>query len=220
VDVDVDVDADLDVDMDADVDTDLDVDHGGGILASFGRFMHAGDIPVTVILSGIVLSMWVVSVVTNHALGNESGLLALAMSVPICIGSLFVTKALLFPFVPLLRRAFDEKGDSVEILGKPCVVSSLEATSKYGQAEITTTGAPIVINVKTREGLVLKRGDEAVVYEIGESGDVFYIAGLNMESEDEAVPKVTPQGDREISGEKATDRTLDTSRHNISGEQE
>jgi hypothetical protein len=205
---DVEVDAELGVD--ADLDADLEMGPQGGALAAVMRFVHGGDVPLTVIVSALNMSMWTISLLANYYLKNSSVLIALGLFVPILVLGIITTKLALMPFVPLLKRAFDESGDAIEMLGKPCVVTSIKVTSKYGQAEIPKKGSPLVINVKSKEGETLARGDEAVVYGRDPKDDVYLVTGLGLDTEtltgDE---KGTPQrhtGDPEPDGKtKATE---------------
>jgi hypothetical protein len=181
-DADVDIDVGTDVDVGADVDGDLDVGHGGlgGALASALRFFHVGEVPVMLIFSVLVLSMWVISVLTNYALGNSSGLIAVLLFLPILLGGLIVTKTAITPFAPLLRKVFDQAGDKVELIGKRCVVCSSEVTSEYGQCEVPMKGAPILLNVKTKEGQRLVRGEEAVIFDYDKANNVYWITKLDI----------------------------------------
>ena len=179
--LDFDFDADIegdgmgDMDVDADVDADLDGagESSGTILGALMRFVYAADVPVTVIFSVLSAAMWVYSLLANRYLGAMSDILVVALFVPIFIGGVVTTKVVLMPFVPILKKAFDETSDSIEVLGKLCVVCSLEASDRHGQVELPLKGSPLLLNVKTREGVVLKKGDEAVV--VGKDDDGTYI---------------------------------------------
>ena len=127
--------------------------------------------------------MWTISVVANYVLGNSNGWIALALFPPNFVLSLIVTKTILTPFVPMLEQVFDQSSDKVQIIGKTCTVTSVEATPRYGQAELTTGGAPILLNVVTREGVTLKKGEEAVVFDHDKAKGVYSIAALKLEQQ-------------------------------------
>lgn len=152
-------------------DGDVDADSSGCLgLGAVMRFVYAADVPVTLVVSVLSISMWCLSILTNYYTGNASLLLAAAFFVPIFLAGLVLTKFSLMPFVPLLKKLFDETGDSVQVIGQLCVVTSLEATPKRGQAELPMKGAPLLLNVKTREGVTMRKGDEAVVVAREEDG--------------------------------------------------
>jgi len=158
-----------------DGDLDVDVDASGGALASVMRFVHGGDVPMTIILSTQSISMWVLSILANYYLENDSVPVAFGLFFPIFLISLIVTSFSLAPLVPILKRAFDETGDRIEVIGQICVVSSLEVTPKYGQAEISRQGSPLAINVKTKEGETLTKGDEAVVFARDDNDETYVV---------------------------------------------
>ena len=174
---------DFDMDMDADVDMDADfgVEHSGGALTALMKFVHGGDVPMTVVISTLTMSMWVISILTNYYIKNTSGLIALGLFIPIFICGILITNVALTPFVPILKKAFDESGDSIKIIGKSCVVYSLEVTPKHGQAEIAKKGSPLIINVKTKDGDVLKKGDEAVVFEYDEKDGIYMVTKFDVD---------------------------------------
>ena len=186
VDVDADVDIDADVGADADVDADVDVEAGSGHagwLMSTLQFFHAGDVPIVFTLSILILAMWTISVVANHYLGNASVWIALAAFPVVLLGAAMITKALITPLLPVLKSIMSQTEKRVRIVGKTCVITSLEATPEYGRAEIATDGAPIVLNVKTNPGVRLARGDEAVIFEHDKQDNIYLVAKLDLEVE-------------------------------------
>jgi hypothetical protein len=181
LDLDADVDLDTDLDADLDVDADVGVEAGGvGFLNAFLHFFHVGEIPVAIIFSVLVLAMWFLSLAANHLLDNTSLLIALALFVPIVFVGLVITKAVLTPFAPMLKKVLDTSGDKVKVVGRRCVVVSTQANSEYGQAEIDAEGSSLLLNVRTRDGVTLHKGDEAVVFEHDEPAGVYLIAALDV----------------------------------------
>ncbi|HBO43176.1 MAG TPA: hypothetical protein DD670_04425 [Planctomycetaceae bacterium] len=179
------LDFDFDADTDVDVDLDADVDGGmtghGSALGAFLHFFHVGDVPIIVIFSILALAMWLISMLSTHFLGTVSMAVGLMLVVPIVLGGLIMTKALVMPMAPYLKAVLTQEGESVEIIGRRCTVTSLEVTPRCGQAEIQTEGAPILLNVKTREGATLKKGDEAVVFDHDSTKNVYLIAPMDVD---------------------------------------
>ncbi len=145
-------------------------DGGGGIFNGVLSFVYAADVPMTIILSVLSFVMWATAVLFNYYTGNTSFALSMALSLPFFAGGVVATRLIIRPFVPILKAAFDESSDEVLVLGQVCTISSLEATHRHGQAELPQQGSPLVLNVQTREGVVLKKGDEAVVVGEGQNG--------------------------------------------------
>lgn len=167
-----DADAGTDLDLDADVGghPDVEVDlaghgGGGGLGLTVLRFLNFGQVPAMVVVSVLVLSMWFLSMVGNFVLNGSGGLM---IAGGIFLGSLFVgallAKLITAPLKPLFR-ALNRNYDTHEpIIGRNCVVKSLEVSDTGGQAEIERQGATLLINVRIAEGKgFLHRGDRALV---------------------------------------------------------
>jgi len=184
LDMDLDVDADVDAGVDVDADAEYSAENTGGWLSGVSHFLHIDEVPFLFVISILVLMMWTVSMAANHYLGNESGWVALLLLVPNLIVSMLATKAIVAPFLPALRQVFDERGDKTDLVGRRCVVSSLGVTTRHGQAEVATKGAPLVLNVKCREGTSLGRGDEAVICDYDRDKNVYWITKFDSASEE------------------------------------
>ena len=181
IDADVDVDADVDLDLDADVDADAGAIGSAGMFLSILRFFHVGELPVLLISSVQFLGMWIFSLMGNKLLNsNSSGWIALALFPPIFFCGLFFTKAIITPFAPWLKVVFDERGERVEVVGKTCTIASLEATPKYGQAEYSKDSISLLLNVRTKPGVTLSKGDEAVIFEHDKEKDVYLVAKIDI----------------------------------------
>ena len=169
-------DMDLDLDVDADVG---EIHHShAGVLKSISGFFLFGEVPSMIIFTILITTMWSVSIMFNHWTGNQNGTLALLLFIPNFILGLSVTKVILWPFVPMLKKVFNEQGDVVQVVGKSCIIKSLTVNENFGQAEMQMDGAPLLLNVKTREGEVLSRGDEAIIYEFDKDKHIYYITKM------------------------------------------
>jgi len=124
--------------------------------------------------------MWIGALLTNSLLGITAVWLAGLLFFPNLLIGLMATKAILEPFVPYLKQVFDQTGDTIEIVGKICTITSLEATPEYGQAELPQTGAPLVLKVRTRDGVTLRKGEEAIVYEQDAEVNTYLVAKLDI----------------------------------------
>jgi hypothetical protein len=67
------------------------------------------------------------------------------------------------PFKPIFRVLTRDYDTKVEIIGQRCRITTTEATPEFGQAEIQTGGAPLLLNVRTMAEARLSRGQTAVV---------------------------------------------------------
>ena len=200
LDLDLDVDADIDVgDIDADIDPDLDVDpdaeldageSGSGgrssLFISLLKFMDVGDVPLMILLSALVFSIWSTSlVVTKYFNPAQSIVWALAWLLPEFIFSLLLTKVVTFPAGMLFRKANSGIEKKTKIIGRTCIVTTSRVTAKMGQAEIhVDDAAPITLNVRCRSGeerKPLKKGDEALILELVAEKGTYIVVPFDLE---------------------------------------
>lgn len=185
VDLDVGPDVDLHTEVGGHPDVDLDLNgngalsHGadGGLGLTVLRFLNFGQVPAMVVISVLVLGMWFLSMVGNYVL-NGSGSLIIAAGVfaGSLIAGALLAKLVTAPLKPVFR-ALNRNYDTHEpIVGRTCVVKSLEVSDQNGQAEIEREGATVLINVRVVEGReFLRRGDRALVVGHDAEKDFFII---------------------------------------------
>jgi hypothetical protein len=153
------------LDIDADADADLPAEGFAAFPAALLRFVNAGHVPVTIVLSVLVLAMWMLSVTLNWFF-NPAASLAVAGGLFIAVFVLAVaaTKLLTQPFVPLMRR-LKQAENAKPVVGESGVVRSGEVTARYGQVEVVREGgAPALLNCRLAEGAPpLARGAEVLV---------------------------------------------------------
>ncbi|MEO0331533.1 MAG: hypothetical protein AAF223_07590 [Bacteroidota bacterium] len=167
--LDVDVDLDTDVDVDADVDGDLSGSGLNGVLA----FFNLGQVPLMVFLTFWILPVWVLTVLGNYYLGNSSFLIGLLVLLPSLIVGLFIAKVLTNPLAKVFGKLNQESNETV--IGKICTITSQASHQRVGQARVKTAGAPLLLNVKTYEGVALQRGDTAMIIEQQEGRNIYFI---------------------------------------------
>ncbi len=162
-DVDLDVDADLDLDLDADVD----VDGGGGAsgwLAGALHFFNFGKLPTMVILSFAILFAWMINVLMNHYVGGGSLVFALMLMIPNLFVSLFLTKIVTTPLIPIFQQ-LNTPEEEVNFAGMICKLTVTANKTKKGQAEVIHKNRSLLIYVKVDMDEVdtINKGEEAVI---------------------------------------------------------
>lgn len=172
---------DFDLDLGGDADVDVDVGGVGGGGMALLQFFHVGTVPLSILLSFFILSLWIISVVANYYLGNGSVLVVLLLLVPNLIASLFVTKLFTLPICALFRKLETESHELEVVVGKICTVKTSRVDPRTGQAEVETSGAPLLLSVRTRDGEVLERGDEAIILEHDKENSVYMVKKLDIE---------------------------------------
>jgi hypothetical protein len=174
IDLDLDFDAEVEVDADMDIDVDVDAEAGttSGWMAGALHFFNFGKMPFMVIITVVVMSGWLLSILSNYYLGNGSGWFALAMFIPVLFVSLVIAKILTTPLIPVFKR-LDTTAEAIDYIGMVCKLKLPASASKFGQAEVLVDGAPNLINVKTiSDEAPLHTGEEAVI--VGKTDDERY----------------------------------------------
>lgn len=189
--LDVDGDADLDLDVDADVDVDLDADIDGhavsgrsGMFISLMRFLNVGDVPLMVLITALVGSLWAVAILSSHYLNSSGSLLiAAGLFVPNVVLSFFVAKFVTLPARYLFKNSSSGVAKPARIVGSRCIVTTSSVTESFGQAEIAQEdAAPITLNVRCRSGeKQLKKGDEALILELVEEKGTYIVVPFDLE---------------------------------------
>ena len=182
VDIDaLDLDFDFDVDTDVDLDMDVDADLGHKTVSFLDLLvkLNLDQVPVTVSLSMVVLSSWVLCMVTVEWLGPIASSLLVATGVALgCFAlSLGVTRQLIIPLRPIFadNPAPEKRG----LVGQTCVITTLRVDEKYGQAEVDDGAAGFIIQVRSAVPEQLVRGTEALIYDYDSVNDVFQVKPLH-----------------------------------------
>ncbi|MCP4348826.1 MAG: YqiJ family protein [Desulfobacterales bacterium] len=158
---------------------DLEVD--GGFMDSLFQVLGIGKIPMTILITIMALSGWCFSMLANYIFNSSQSLL---IGAGLLVPNLFVSFFMTGSFARLVSKIFLGSGDKDEkedqkIVFRVGVVTTGEVTSSFGQIQIQTKGAPITINARTSDDLVLKKGDKALVYEEDKEKGIYFVEKFN-----------------------------------------
>lgn len=178
---DLDVDAggaDVGADVDAGAGGEAGGDAAGGDGFSWLYYFNVGEVPIMIYASILIITMWIVSLQVNYWLDSQQaawaagyrGWIAAALFVPNLIFAFFVAKLILTP----VRRLRQHRQQPTRLEGKTCLVTSLEVNETFGRCEMPKTDGSLILNVRTRGGEVLQKGDAAEILEQVHEGDVEY----------------------------------------------
>ena len=153
-----------------------DADGPEGGVAGLLHALGLGGVPVTLMLSFLILSAWVFCVGGMEWIGSEApdwqsagvALASLVAAVP-------VTHVLIRPLRRLFRTAVTPQHR--DQLGRICTITTLRVDERYGQAEIEDGGAGLILQVRSQEPDRLHRGDRAVIFDYKDG--VFHVAPLD-----------------------------------------
>jgi hypothetical protein len=154
--------------------SDADAEHPGG-LAGLIQSLGLGGVPVTLMLSLLILAAWGFCLGALTLLGSAgwttvaAPLIALVLAVP-------VTAAIIRP----LRGFFVSLAapQHRDLLGKVCTITTLRVDARYGQAEVEDGGAGLIVQVRSTDPGRLNRGDRALIFDYKD--EVFYVEPLNQ----------------------------------------
>lgn len=182
IDIDIDMDMDMDMDIDADVDADIDADAGGGgssFFISALQFFNVGKIPFMLFFSTLTLCIWVISILINYYIGNDSFGGGLALLVPNLIVSLFINKILTTPLASLFTK-IDKAHTEVDIVGHIGTLLFPTDNINMGQAEVEVNNSDHrLVNVKALKNQQFKKGDQVVIIEKSKEKDFYFIERLD-----------------------------------------
>ena len=167
-----------------------DIDHAGagghdlGAFKSLLQFLNFGNVPSMIIVSVMVVCMWTVSLLSNRYFNSStifdhgSALIALGLLVPNLIITALVTKAVTAPLKKLFAALNKEYEEHKPVVGRTCTILTSEVTDKFGQAQIDTNGAPLVINVRTYGEAAFAKGESALIIKEDKEHNLFTVAKL------------------------------------------
>jgi len=176
------------VDFDGfDVDLDADAHTGGstGVVFGLSQLLGARRTPFMVVFSVFALSMWLLSMIGNHYFNDSSLLRALLLLVPNLLLSVLVTRTLMLPLSRFFGTLNKDGEKHRNLLGKTCVIATLEATPTFGQGEVVTGGAPLRLNVRTSEGVTLRKGDRALIVKEDPDRQFYYVIKVTTDKLEE-----------------------------------
>ena len=177
----IDLDLDGDFDIEGGIDTNVDT---GSVLGDFFRFMHMGDVPVMIVVSFFVVSMWIVTIITNHYFNTDfSWLITGFLIVPNLIVSLVATKIVVMPFATMFQHENDIELDRQDMIGRIGVVKTSEITHLFGQIEVAHDGPPVVLNARTGPDENLAQGDAAKIISYNAANDTYLVQLSKWEKE-------------------------------------
>jgi hypothetical protein len=186
--IDIDIDTDIDVDVDADIDADthadthIDAHHGSGFMIGILRFFNFGQVPFMVIFSILILCMWSISVYVNSPNSfinpQMSAGWAMILLAPNFLASLFLTKFITYPLVPLFK-ALDSSKEALTICGQMATLTTSASDKTTGQAKVTINGSVVSLSVRTVTGEILEKGTNVIIIEENKGERVFIVQQMD-----------------------------------------
>lgn len=165
---------------DAEVDTDVSTSDLGDVPAAMLRAVNVGFVPLTIVLSVLVLMMWIASILLNHYFNPGGSLLvALGFFLAAFVLGVVATKGITQPLVPIMRR-LKEAENAPPVIGEVGVVRSIQLDSSYGQVEVQRPdGAPALLNARLgTDSEPVSRGTPVAIISFDEASGVYLVRAL------------------------------------------
>ncbi|MDT8391325.1 MAG: DUF1449 family protein [Lentisphaeria bacterium] len=138
-----------------------------GPLEAVLGFIGIGTVPVTIVGSILIITMWFLAFCLYYFVSPVVTHLAPPLIITLCFfllsafGSYFTTGLLTRP----LRKVFTVVSTHAgyHLVGRTCKIRSSEVTEMFGEAELMVKDSFIIISVRCDEENNLKKGEEAVI---------------------------------------------------------
>jgi hypothetical protein len=158
------------------------IDAGGSVLGSVLHFVNVGEVPLMVVASFFIFSLWACTLISHEYLGSTLGsMVSIIMLVPNVIASALVAKVVTTPFKFMFKHMNDGIAAPAKIVGKTCIIKTPSADDRSGQAEMKTDSSPLLLNVRTKAGETLAKGDEALVVAHDPQRDIYTVVKFDLE---------------------------------------
>lgn len=187
--------------LDNDFDVDADVQHGGhghagagfgnsGWWSRRGRWLNFGEVPLSIIGSFVAIFLWVLSMLSNYYFNGSPGHRSLTMAVvllaPNAVASVLLARVAVLPFQRIFQAMQRESTEAETVTGRMGRVVSAQVDGRYGQVEVVTKGAPLLVNARVEAGAeALPKGSAVVIGQGNDEGSFYFVrpaTGLDLEN--------------------------------------
>jgi magnesium-transporting ATPase (P-type) len=168
------------VSADADLDSGVEDANLGDLPGAMLRIVNAGYVPLTVVLTILILMMWISTLLLNYYFNPAGSLLiALGFFVSAFVLGVIATKVITQPLVPFMRR-LKEAENAPPVIGEVGVVRSIRLDSTYGQVEVQRAdGAPALLNARLgADSEAVPRGTPVAIISLDEASGVYRVRPL------------------------------------------
>lgn len=154
---------------------------GNGIAGTLIAAIKVKDVPVTVVLSLVVLYGWIITQLTTQIVlmgaGLDSGLIRGALFVGAGIFSLPLANLTARPLGSLLKEevAMSRK----DIIGKVVVIDTSRVDARFGTAKFDDGAAGLVLQVRCDHDNTLARGSQALVTDWDDAREAYEVAPMD-----------------------------------------
>lgn len=169
-------DFDLDIDGQPDLESSLSV----GLVVL--RFLNLGRVPLVVWGSAFAIAYWLVTLLLDRLADDTASRTELFYVLQYVVRNLVLGVLLTKIVTQPLRDKFEpvEPNRAEDLIGRECRITTSEVTQTFGQAQIPTEAAPLILNVRVKE-TPLARGAPAVIVDFDPDQNVYFIEQAQAE---------------------------------------
>jgi len=165
----------IDVDFDIDADADLNAVSSAGFVTL--KFLNIGEVPIMIWLCIYGLAWWGLSQLLwftyDQTSVDPNTTVQLVRNIA---ASVMLTKFLTNPLAKIFAKPIKFRPE--DLLDQECEIFTFEATTEFGQAKYQTEAAPLILDVKMREGLLAK-GARALIVDYDPESKIYYLAAVS-----------------------------------------
>lgn len=154
----------------------VDAAEGGVLIGLLSSRLKAA--PLTVTISVFALSGWILSFLGMQHLGGilPASFIGVAVFGLTLVIAMPLTLTLIQPLGPIFRPVVGRSRS--DLAGHSCHVTTGRVDVRFGQAEVTIDRDHLVIQVRSKVGNGLGRGDEALIIEYSEADEAYLIESM------------------------------------------
>ena len=172
---------DFDLFSDIESDVDAEVVMEAGWLMGVLQFLNLGQVPTMIVASFLIVSLWTGSMILNHYWNVPATWISFFLFIPNFVLAGVVTHFCARPFARLFRELNHQGVEKLPMTGRIGKVITSEVNDHFGQVEIETGGAPLVISARAVDGETYTKGDSVVVVEALDSESSYRVKFLGIQ---------------------------------------
>lgn len=176
---------DADVEIETDFETEVSINPDAEGLSGLAGFMlnwGLTGVPITVVLSLLIVTSWLIcylatSLIFNYipigfiryALGAGLLFVCFAVSIPLTAWTIRPFKGLFIAHTAVKKNA---------LIGKECEVTTGQVNEDFGQATLEDGEAGMILSIRAPANKEIKKGDKVILIEYIEKDDCYNVAKL------------------------------------------
>jgi len=163
---------DFDLDLNGEPDLSSSLSVGWVVL----RFLNIGRVPLVVWCSAFAVMFWLVTLLLDRLADDPELRMSIFYAAQYTIRNLvlgvLLTKIVTHP----LRDRFEpvESNRAEDLIGRPCQITTSQVTQAFGQAQVPTGAAPLILNVRVKQ-TPLAKGEPAILVDFDSEKNVYFV---------------------------------------------